>query len=88
MSLTKISMSKTYIAQIDRSAKPETFGDHVEWDAFVIQSIALEDNDIIDTMRIMYNYQTAFHGVAARLLLSILIGCNGENKLLGHSQNI
>ncbi|KAL1813845.1 hypothetical protein DCAR_0626227 [Daucus carota subsp. sativus] len=69
LSSTKIPTSKTYIVQINRSAKPETFGTHVEWYASVIQSVALEGDDNIDTERIMYNYETVFHGVAARLSL-------------------
>ncbi|KAK1366650.1 subtilisin-like protease SBT1.3 [Heracleum sosnowskyi] len=69
LSSTKIPTSKTYIVQIDRSSKPETFGDHVEWYASVIQSVALQEDDTSDSKRIMYNYQTAFHGVAARLSL-------------------
>lgn len=60
---------KTYIVQMDRSAMPETFTDHVEWYASMIQSVASEPHkeDATEEERIIYSYQTAFHGVAVRL---------------------
>ncbi|KAL7229612.1 hypothetical protein ACSBR2_008173 [Camellia fascicularis] len=60
---------KTYIVQMDKSAKPETFSDHLEWYASMIQSVLTRPakEDIEDDNRVIYTYQTAFHGVAARL---------------------
>lgn len=54
---------------MDRSAMPETFTDHVEWYASMIQSVASEPHkeDATEEERIIYSYQTAFHGVAVRL---------------------
>lgn len=73
VSLTTIPTTNTYIVQFDRSAKPDMFGDHVEWYASMIQSVSAELNDQkdddVDNEKIMYSYQTAFHGVAARLSL-------------------
>ncbi|KAK3040134.1 hypothetical protein RJ639_027860 [Escallonia herrerae] len=60
---------KTYIVQMDRSAMPGTFADHVAWYSSMIQSVASQPNknDDAEEERIIYSYQTAFHGVAARL---------------------
>ncbi|GFZ15269.1 subtilase 1.3 [Actinidia rufa] len=60
---------KTYIVQMDKSAMPETFTDHIEWYASVIKSVTTipEKEATGDEERIIYTYQTAFHGVAARL---------------------
>ncbi|KAK3022197.1 hypothetical protein RJ639_047019 [Escallonia herrerae] len=60
---------KTYIVQMDRSAMPGTFADHVAWYSSMIQSVASQPNknDEAEEERIIYSYQTAFHGVAARL---------------------
>ncbi|XP_059629408.1 subtilisin-like protease SBT1.3 [Cornus florida] len=61
---------KTYIVQMDKSAMPETFSDHVEWYASTIKSVVSkpEKEEVAEhEERIIYNYQTVFHGVAARL---------------------
>ncbi|GMP24244.1 hypothetical protein CsSME_00001576 [Camellia sinensis var. sinensis] len=54
---------------MDKSAKPETFSNHLEWYASMIQSVLTRPakEDIEDDNRVIYTYQTAFHGVAARL---------------------
>ncbi|KAA8539843.1 hypothetical protein F0562_026535 [Nyssa sinensis] len=59
----------TYIIQMDKSAMPETFSDHVEWYSSTIKSVVSEPEKEVaeDGERILYSYQTAFHGVAARL---------------------
>ncbi|KAL6960280.1 hypothetical protein U1Q18_004395 [Sarracenia purpurea var. burkii] len=56
---------------MDKSVMPETFTDHIEWYASMIKSVVtrqekegVEDDD---EERIIYSYQTAFHGVAAQL---------------------
>ncbi|GMP24243.1 hypothetical protein CsSME_00001576 [Camellia sinensis var. sinensis] len=48
---------------------PETFSNHLEWYASMIQSVLTRPakEDIEDDNRVIYTYQTAFHGVAARL---------------------
>ncbi|GFY84267.1 subtilase 1.3 [Actinidia rufa] len=68
-SAKRILAKKTYIVQMDKSAMPETFTDHSEWYASVIKSVATtpEKEASGDDERIIYTYQTAFHGVAARL---------------------
>ncbi|XP_057481883.1 LOW QUALITY PROTEIN: subtilisin-like protease SBT1.3 [Actinidia eriantha] len=68
-SAKRILAKKTYIVQMDKSAMPETFTDHIEWYASVIKSVATtpEKEASGDDERIIYTYQTAFHGVAARL---------------------
>lgn len=57
------STKKTYIVQMDNSAMPESFSDHAEWFSSKVKSVAYKN----DEDRIIYSYQTAFHGVAARL---------------------
>ncbi|KAK2980935.1 hypothetical protein RJ640_022914 [Escallonia rubra] len=54
---------------MDRSAMPGTFADHVAWYSSMIQSVASQPykNDDAEEERIIYSYQTAFHGVAAQL---------------------
>ncbi|KAL3647414.1 hypothetical protein CASFOL_008382 [Castilleja foliolosa] len=75
------STKKTYIVYMDKTAKPQEFSDHKQWYSSMIKSIltsstttttkqtdqddARADNEEDD--RIIYNYQTAFHGVAAQL---------------------
>ncbi|KAK4283101.1 hypothetical protein QN277_000093 [Acacia crassicarpa] len=62
---------KTYIIQIDKSAMPRAFSNHLEWYSSKVQSVlstsfeAEDDDD--DQERIIYSYQAAFHGVAAKL---------------------
>ncbi|XAR66181.1 Cucumisin [Bertholletia excelsa] len=59
---------KTYIVQMDKYLKPDTFTDHLQWYASTIKSVVTEKEDVEDEEdRILYNYQAAFHGVAARL---------------------
>ncbi|XP_057476229.1 subtilisin-like protease SBT1.3 [Actinidia eriantha] len=62
-------VKKTYIVQMDKSAIPDTFTDHIEWYASVIKSVAtIPEKEVTgDEERIIYTYQSAFHGVAARL---------------------
>ncbi|PSS33130.1 Subtilisin-like protease [Actinidia chinensis var. chinensis] len=67
-SAKRILAKKTYIVQMDKSAMPETFTDHSEWYASVIKSVATTpEKEASGDERIIYTYQTAFHGVAARL---------------------
>lgn len=63
---------KTYIVQMDKTAMPAgVFSNHLDWYASKVNSVVFkEDNNAgadDDEERIIYSYQTAFHGVAARL---------------------
>ncbi|KAL0317708.1 UNVERIFIED_CONTAM: Subtilisin-like protease SBT1.3 [Sesamum angustifolium] len=63
---------KTYIVYMDKWAKPQEFSDHKQWYSSMIKSVASSrterrDDADEDDDRIIYNYQTAFHGVAAQL---------------------
>ncbi|XP_057735807.1 subtilisin-like protease SBT1.3 [Arachis stenosperma] len=61
---------KTYIIQMDKSAKPNTFSNHLEWYSSKVKSVLSKSADEIrneEEERIIYTYETAFHGVAAKL---------------------
>ncbi|GMH18418.1 hypothetical protein Nepgr_020259 [Nepenthes gracilis] len=62
---------RTYIVQMDHSAMPQMFSDEREWYASKLSSVVSQfrpDDGGEDTeQRIIYTYQTAFHGLAARL---------------------
>lgn len=48
---------------------PETFTEHFQWYSSMIKSVVTEPEkqDAEDDERIIYTYQTAFHGLAAQL---------------------
>lgn len=56
---------------MDKLAKPEVIVDHFQWYASVIKSVTCSNPNkeeyAEDEERILYNYSTAFHGVAAQL---------------------
>ncbi|KAJ6417764.1 hypothetical protein OIU84_001193 [Salix udensis] len=61
---------KTYIVQMDRSAKPGYFTTHLEWYSSKVQSVLSKpeiEGQADEEDRIIYSYETAFHGVAAKL---------------------
>ncbi|OIV91475.1 hypothetical protein TanjilG_02093 [Lupinus angustifolius] len=62
-------VKKTYIIQMDKSAMPNTFSNHLDWYSSKVQSVV--SNSVEAEMdyeeRIIYTYQTAFHGLAAKL---------------------
>ncbi|KAE9618258.1 hypothetical protein Lal_00046978 [Lupinus albus] len=62
-------IKKTYIIQMDKSAMPNTFSNHLDWYSSKVQSVV--SNSVEAEMdyeeRIIYTYQTAFHGLAAKL---------------------
>ena len=60
---------KAYIVQMDKSAMPDSFSDHLEWYSSKIKSVTSqkEASEEDDLDRIIYSYETAFHGVAALL---------------------
>ncbi|XP_061370719.1 subtilisin-like protease SBT1.3 [Gastrolobium bilobum] len=62
-------VEKTYLIQMDKSAMPKTFSNHLEWYSSKVKS-ALSTSleaDMDNEERIIYTYQNAFHGVAAKL---------------------
>ncbi|KAK1261297.1 Subtilisin-like protease [Acorus gramineus] len=69
-SLTSVHASppqkKTYIVQMDRSLKPNSFLHHHQWYTSAVSSVTSSDH-IGAEDRIIYNYETVFHGFAARL---------------------
>lgn len=61
---------KAYIVQMDKSEMPASFSHHLEWYSSTIKSVASQvqkESDGEDEERVIYNYETAFHGVAALL---------------------
>lgn len=70
---TQLVAKKTYIVQMDKSAMPAgVFSSHLDWYSSKVKSVVFkQDNNNAgsddDEERIIYNYQTAFHGVAALL---------------------
>ncbi|KAL8049772.1 hypothetical protein ABFX02_06G041000 [Erythranthe guttata] len=69
------SSKNTYIIYMDKLAKPEEFSDHKQWYSSLIKSVTTKTDEYDektgeyenDDDRIIYSYETAFHGVAARL---------------------
>ncbi|KAG4907838.1 hypothetical protein AAZX31_20G140300 [Glycine max] len=62
-------VKKTYIIQMDKSAKPDTFTNHLNWYSSKVKSILSNsvEAEMDQEERIIYTYQTAFHGLAAML---------------------
>ncbi|RDX63146.1 Subtilisin-like protease SBT1.3, partial [Mucuna pruriens] len=62
-------VKKTYIIQMDKSAKPDSFSNHLEWYSSKVKSILSNsvEAEMDKEERIIYTYQTTFHGVAAKL---------------------
>jgi hypothetical protein len=61
---------KTYIVQMDKSAMPSCFTNHLEWYSSKVRSVLIQpeqQGEAGEEDRIIYSYQTAIHGVAARL---------------------
>ncbi|KAL5570117.1 hypothetical protein UlMin_026692 [Ulmus minor] len=60
---------KTYIIQMDKSAMPKAFSNHLDWYSSKVKSAVFqkENQEGDEEERIIYNYQTVFHGVAAQL---------------------
>lgn len=59
------SIKKTYIVQMDNSAMPLVFSNHLDWYSSKLNSLVAEQSN--DGERIIYTYQNAFHGLAAHL---------------------
>ncbi|CAL0300734.1 unnamed protein product [Lupinus luteus] len=62
-------VKKTYIIQMDKSAMPNTFSNHLDWYSSKVQSVVSNslESEMDYEERIIYTYQTAFHGLAAKL---------------------
>ncbi|KAE9620996.1 hypothetical protein Lal_00019391 [Lupinus albus] len=58
-------VKKTYLIQMDKSAMPKTFSNHLDWYSSKV-NLVLEP-DMNNEERIIYTYHNAFHGVAAKL---------------------
>lgn len=63
------STKKTYIVQMDISAMPMVFSNHLHWYTSKINSVVAKNTTGSSNAesRIMYTYQNAFHGLAAHL---------------------
>ncbi|XP_010272631.1 PREDICTED: subtilisin-like protease SBT1.3 [Nelumbo nucifera] len=69
------SPKKTYIVHMDKSEMPaDSFADHLDWYASTLKSVVANPDSAEDdntageaAQRMMYSYETAFHGFAARL---------------------
>ncbi|KAM5557197.1 subtilisin-like protease SBT1.3 [Rosa sericea] len=68
-SIALSAKTQTYIIQMDKSAKPESFTTHLDWYSSKVNSVLNKPDkgDDQNQDRIIYTYQTAFHGVAAQL---------------------
>ncbi|KAJ1431399.1 Peptidase S8/S53 domain [Sesbania bispinosa] len=62
-------VKKTYLIQMDNSAMPKAFSNHLEWYSSKVKSVLSTsvEADMKNEERIIYTYQNAFHGVAAKL---------------------
>ncbi|CAL9178233.1 unnamed protein product [Musa hybrid cultivar] len=65
---------KTYIVHVAKSEKPDSFATHVDWYLSTINSVAATSSELDASTgaddpadRIVYSYETAFHGFAAKL---------------------
>ncbi|GLU20983.1 hypothetical protein SLE2022_371530 [Rubroshorea leprosula] len=61
---------KTYIVQMDKSAMPASFSDHLEWYTSKLQSVVSTtqiEGNANNEDRVIYSYHNAFHGLAAQL---------------------
>lgn len=61
-------IKKTYIVQMDKSAKPTSFSTHLQWYSSKLNSVIMSKTQTQnDEDRIIYSYENAFHGVAVQL---------------------
>lgn len=78
---------KTYIVQMDNSAMPDSFSNHLEWYSSTVESVTseLEPNQDTDEKgnRLIYSYHTAFHGVAALLTEEEAERLEDQNGVVG-----
>ncbi|KAG7537544.1 PA domain [Arabidopsis suecica] len=66
---TQISNKKTYVVHMDKSAMPLPYTNHLQWYSSKINSVTQgkSQEEEGNNNRILYTYQTAFHGLAAQL---------------------
>ncbi|KAJ9539704.1 hypothetical protein OSB04_026210 [Centaurea solstitialis] len=75
---------KTYIVHMDISAIPTTFTHHFDWYSSLLRSVTPDGiHDEEDENRLIYTYQTAFHGMAARLTPEEAERLEGEIGVVG-----
>ncbi|CAL0328649.1 unnamed protein product [Lupinus luteus] len=62
-------VKKTYLIQMDHSAMPKTFSNHLDWYSSKVNLVLSKSlqPDMNNEERIIYTYHNAFHGVAAKL---------------------
>ncbi|XP_014510577.1 subtilisin-like protease SBT1.3 [Vigna radiata var. radiata] len=62
-------VKKTYLVQMDKAVMPKAFTNHLEWYSSKLKSAlsTSPEADAESEKRIIYTYQNAFHGVAAKL---------------------
>ncbi|KAJ0974585.1 hypothetical protein J5N97_016550 [Dioscorea zingiberensis] len=58
---------QTYIVHMSRSLMPSSFTHHVQWYTSTLQSLAGGGGEDGDERSIIYSYEMAFHGFAAKL---------------------
>ncbi|GJS89674.1 subtilisin-like protease SBT1.3 [Tanacetum coccineum] len=76
---------KTYIVHVDNSAIPTSFTDHIDWYSSLVKSVAVSTegvNEEEDEQRLIYTYQSAFHGMAARLTEEEAERLEGQNGVV------
>ncbi|ERN19452.1 hypothetical protein AMTRI_Chr09g22320 [Amborella trichopoda] len=66
------TMPKTYVVQMDKSQIPESFTHHFDWYHSTLRSVIASEpetdaNTETTSHRILYHYDNAFHGFAAKL---------------------
>ncbi|CAN8253386.1 unnamed protein product [Cochlearia groenlandica] len=63
----QISSKNTYVIHMDKSAMPLPYTNHLQWYTSKINSVTKPNQQEEQANTILYTYQTAFHGLAARL---------------------
>ncbi|KAI3800130.1 hypothetical protein L1987_35440 [Smallanthus sonchifolius] len=76
---------KTYIVHVDISAIPATYTDHFDWYSSLVKSVAVSPEGVSgeEEQRVIYTYQSAFHGMAARLTEEEAERLEGQNGVVG-----
>ena len=70
---------------MDNSAIPTSFIDHIDWYSSLVKSVAVSTervNEEEDEQRLIYTYQSAFHGMAARLTEEEAERLEGQNGVV------
>ncbi|KAJ0466163.1 putative cucumisin [Helianthus annuus] len=80
---SSINSKKTYIVHVDTSAIPAYYTDHFDWYSSLVKSVAVSINEEEEEQRLIYTYQSAFHGMAARLTEEEAARLEGQNGVVG-----